>query len=227
MCSVTFHPLEEGFRLAMNRDEQRDREVALSPKLFDSTGQRYEAPHEKNGGTWIAHDREGNAWCLMNWYEMTQPALSKRISRGIVIPRIVGGESLDSLPLESMAPFRLIAFSASDSTIVEWRWDGDRLEEVKHDWAPFTTASSGWNEPEVARSRKTIWEDWLSRPDVGTRQWLLKLHQSHEPEEGAHSFCMHRDDAASVSCTLIEWRSGSAGEMSYLAGQPCEVTPTS
>jgi len=119
-----------------------------------------------------------------------------------------------------MAPFRIFSFDSSGKLIMEWRWDGMALEERSHEWAPFVTASSGWDEPIVSESRRQVWDRWIKREDAGTVKWLKELHSSHEPKEGACSFCMHREDAASVSLTLIECIKGRSA-LNYFHGQPC------
>ena len=40
MCTVSIIPGDNGFRLACNRDERRDRAVALTPRAFALAGRR-------------------------------------------------------------------------------------------------------------------------------------------------------------------------------------------
>ena len=60
-----------------------------------------------------------------------------------------------------------------------------------------------------------------AEPDAGTLPWVKRLHSSHDPEPGAYSVCMHRDDAVTVSMTLVEV-SGDTATMRYHDGSPCQ-----
>ena len=55
---------------------------------------------------------------------------------------------------------------------------------------------------------------------------FLFFHRSHRPERGAHSPCMHRDDARTVSLTGVRV-TASAISMTYADGPPCstELSP--
>ena len=53
MCSITFLPREDGFVLAMNRDERVSRMSALPPEVLERDGVLALYPRELSGGTWI------------------------------------------------------------------------------------------------------------------------------------------------------------------------------
>jgi hypothetical protein len=53
---------------------------------------------------------------------------------------------------------------------------------------------------------------------------LRRLHCSHQPERGAFSVCMHRDDAETVSYTeIIAGQDGA--RMRHAAGALCKERP--
>src|SRR6266702_5567457 len=67
MCTLTFIPTEDGYLVAMNRDELRSRPPALLPDVFEKHGVEMTYPRERSGGTWIACNGHGNLLALLNW----------------------------------------------------------------------------------------------------------------------------------------------------------------
>jgi len=124
------------------------------------------------------------------------------------------------LPLDRINPFRLIAASAREKRLREWRWDGKVLSCRKFRWSRRHWFSSGYNEPLVARKRAVVARGLA--PSTPAR--LRKLHAAHLPERGPFSPCMHREDAATVSYTEIAV-SKSGAQMRYMAGPPCRKAP--
>ena len=128
------------------------------------------------------------------------------VSRGIIVPHLLAadgigdiGAMLADLPLRRINPFRLIAASAGEKRLREWRWDGARLSCSNFRWARRHWFSSGYDEPLVARTRAAVTQ---GVPAL-TPARLRRLHAAHVPERGAFSFCMHREDAETVSYTEI------------------------
>jgi hypothetical protein len=222
MCTVSFLPIESGFALAMNRDEKKLRVKGEKPRR-QRTG-RYLAlhPSEPGGGTWIGINHRGLALALINWHAQKLNE-NAEISRGIVVPHLLGAENLTraaalfaSLPLGCINPFRLIAVSLSERRLQEWRWDGSHLDLSQKTWARGHWFSSGHDEAGVAKARARI-----AGRTKGTVSHLRRLHRSHQPERGAFSVCMHRDDAETVSYTEI--LAGARGaQMRHAAGALCK-----
>jgi hypothetical protein len=204
MCTVSFLPMEQGFALAMNRDEKKSRVAGEKPRK-QRTGRHFSLhPSEPGGGTWIGINQGGLALALINWHAQ-KPNEHARFSRGIVVPHLLAAENLEraaklfaSLPLEHLNPFRLIAVSRSERALMEGRWDGHCLDLSQKAWARAHWFSSGLDEMGVTRARAKI-ADWTN----GTLSHLRRLHGSHQPERGAFSVCMHRDDAETVSYTEV------------------------
>ncbi len=229
MCTVTFWPTTSGFRVGMNRDEQRSRPPALGPGRHESRGISAIHPAETSGGTWCSVNDRGVGLTLINWYSVTARPPEPVTSRGEII---VGarsdetsgevGRSLSRLPLKAISPFRLIGFFPKQKTATEWRWNLVELEELQHDWSPRQWISSGWNEPEAQRSRGKVFEALRSAPDAGSISWIRRLHGSHSPEEGPFSTCMHRADAVTVSYTEIEV-DHQTGLLRYWRDCPCRL----
>src|SRR5689334_409223 len=142
MCTVSFLPGPRGFFLAMNRDEQKLRPRALPPKRQKKGGRDALYPSEKSGGTWIGVNDAALTFALISWYAKPQRDRSLCLSRGIVIPHLLaaGGmkevsEHMAAFDLPRFNPFRLIAISACERKIREWRWDGTALTSKRHAWA--------------------------------------------------------------------------------------------
>ena len=105
------------FRLVANRDEQRSRPGALPPRLTRHERLDVLAPVDPlGGGTWIAASSAGLVFVLLNEYSPAASADRAGLrSRGLVIPTLVGSESLgavqeraSNLDPESFLPFRLL-----------------------------------------------------------------------------------------------------------------------
>lgn len=209
----------------MNRDEQVSRPRALAPR-HHWTGTRASLyPSEAGGGTWVGTNDAGLTLALINWYAKPQRDRSLCVSRGIIIPHLLAAENLAEvaamfadLPMGKINPFRLIAASAKEHYLREWRWDGKALTCKRFGWARRHWFSSGYDEALVNKKRAAVVRG-AAKSSV-TPAWLRKLHQSHAPEQGPFSICMHRADAKSVSYTeIVAAKSGTT--MRYAAGSPC------
>src|SRR5712691_10277431 len=90
MCTISFVPTARGFRLAMNRDEKRARVAALPPAVVRLGDHRAIMPREPAGGTWLAVDDAGLCRALINWHTIEREPPAKIVSRGQIIPRLIG-----------------------------------------------------------------------------------------------------------------------------------------
>jgi len=233
MCTVTFLPGRKGYRLGMNRDEKLTRAKGLPPQPITESGRSFLAPTELGGGTWIGLNDHGACLALINWYSVSRHATGKTVSRGKIIPaawHAADGEAVDvalaQLPLKRINPFRLIGVFPASRVIIEWRWDLKRLTPVPHSWRAQQWISSGFDEPTAQRIRSRTFAVARRQKKFGSLEWLRRLHRSHTPSPGPFSTCMHRADAATVSCTEISV-SQRVGALWYHAGAPCGTTPDS
>ena len=204
MCTVSFLPTPSGFALAMNRDEKKSRVPGEKPRKTRTGRTLSLHPQEPGGGTWVGINRHGLALALINWH--AQPLNeSAQCSRGIIVPHLLAAKNLScatslfaTLPLAHINPFRLIAVSLAQRAVAEWRWNGNCLNLSQKSWSRAHWFSSGLDEAGVAKARAKI-----AHRTHGTLSHLRRLHGSHQPERGAFSVCMHRDDAETVSYTEI------------------------
>lgn len=213
MCSLTFWPRRDGFRLAMNRDEQRRRIPGRPPECFQVGQRRILHPTEPGGGTWISLNDHGVVFALLNAYSIetqSTPDAGFR-SRGAIILALRDAVACDeasarlqALNLRSTRPFRLFGFFDRGRQIQEWTWNAATVSLARHRSVPAAWHSSGYQEPEAQRLRGETVRSRLQDPDAGTLEWLRRLHGSHAPVCGPFSICMHREDAATVSYSEVE-----------------------
>jgi hypothetical protein len=227
MCTVSFLPTRWGFMLAMNRDEKKSRPRARAPRRHRSGSHAALYPSETGGGTWIGVNDAGLTLALINWYAKPQRDRALCISRGVIIPRLLGcetiedaGTALADLPLSRINPFRLMVVSLRERALREWRWDGEVLECRRQGWKRRHWFSSGLDEAGANRKRAAMVREAARNKTAETPAWLRGLHRAHQPEKGAYSICMHREDAQSVSYTEIVG-DGQGAVMRYAAGSPC------
>ena len=226
MCTLSFIPRENGYLLAMNRDERLTREPALLPALFEINGTRAVFPHESSGGTWIGVNDRGLALALLN-QNLNSHAAEKKKSRGMVVRELLSGSSardvrssIERLDLSGTLPFRLFAFVRGEQAILEWSWDGSKLQTRTFPWEHGHWFSSGVGDATATHERGAVCRAAWRQRRSGTLMWLRQLHRSHRPKRGAFSICVHRDDAETVSYTEISCAKGSL-ELRYHPGSPC------
>ena len=227
MCTLSFIPTNDGYVVAMNRDEKLSRPAASAPVVQEIDGVQAMYPLDVEGGTWIAASANGTTWALLN----RNSKLDKRArSRGEIILSALRSNDvssevseLDSQLLNQVLPFRLIRFSLVSHSVIEWVWDGHRCTSIVHPWESNHWFSSGESDELASAIRgKTVlgFQGGAGRESL---EWLRELHRSHEPERGAFSICVHRADARTVSYAEISV-SNERVSMSYVDGSPCEST---
>src|SRR5262245_25767634 len=241
MCTVSFLPRPEGFYLAMNRDEKRDRFAALPPDVVQLESHRAIFPREPTGGTWISVNDAGICLALINWHRIQREPNNGALSRGEVVRRLAAKSSSDEiaaavkkLPLRKLRPFRLIAVAPREKRVTEWRWNLQRLTRHDHEWQRQHWFSSGFDERRVEVERQRVCDGAVTGgadPGSGAARtgvsaagynlvWLRQLHRSHAPKRGPFSICMHRSDASTVSYSEITVSSRRA-MMRYKPGPSC------
>jgi len=228
MCTVTFLPRSAGYVLAMNRDEQKSRPVALPPAVFRERGQLALHPSEPSGGTWISLNDEGVGLALINWFTIPKIRGNRITSRGEVIRVLRSVRSPDELdefllrlPLQEMNGFRLIACFPSGKILAELGWNRRALSRRSFRWEMRQWVSSGYDELGATRVRGRNFRRAQLQKSTGTREWLRRIHRSHWPESGAYSICMHRADARTVSYTELEVTRRQC-RILYADGPPCQ-----
>jgi uncharacterized protein with NRDE domain len=229
MCTVSWAATAEGYELLCNRDERRTRKAAHAPTVRTSRGVRFLAPTDTEaGGTWIAANEYGLTLCLLNRYsEGESQAAGEFRSRGLLLPDLMSlrdpAEVMRAVAgggLSQFRPFTLLAL-APGATPAAACWTGHRLlfsDDGDDSLMPLT--SSSFNTAEVVRARRELFQRMAADSSNRPTEVLTRFHQSHEPELGPFSVCMHRPDASTVSFSRVKVNNGSV-EFYYQPGPPC------
>ena len=85
MCTVSFLPSADGFRLAMNRDEKRVRAIAQPPRVVKVGHRSAILPREPTGGSWISLNDAGVCLALINWHTIEREPRGVASSRGQIV----------------------------------------------------------------------------------------------------------------------------------------------
>ncbi|MFT2110696.1 NRDE family protein [Marinomonas sp. 2405UD68-3] len=228
MCTISWLYNHQGYQIFFNRDEQRRREKAHPPEVFQSklNNSHYIMPVDPQGnGSWMGVTSDGVSICLLNYYQGNLPK-GQLTSRGMLVRNLLELTSykkveqyLNTMDCMQYAPFTLLIFSRSKSHPLSVCWDGQTTLKNIQATSPFT--SSGVDFPSVSNHRQESYAKLLKHNN-GTvdDHLLLKLHRSHLPERSMNSVCMHRGDAKTVSLSHIKIDQHQA-DYTYWDGSPC------
>lgn len=195
-------------RLAFNRDESHNRAIGLRPQLREFAGHKALLPIDpQSGGTWLGVNDCGVALAILN-VNLAEPCTRQPThSRGQLIPRLLGmtsaraaTEAAGALDLTAYVPFRLVAVSAT--TCFSLRWDGSAAERQSHqpsDW-PLLYTSSGLGDHIVEPPRRAVFHTVEDAPSQDA------FHDFSWAQDTPRSVRMYREDARTVSRTVIVWK---------------------
>jgi Transport and Golgi organisation 2 len=130
MCTVTYIPCNNGYYLSSNRDENKNRPLALLPVMYNINETNLIFPKDtKAGGTWIVLKENGDSLCLLNG-AVVNVALNylHTTSRGKIVLKIATSNSMidefKKIDLHYTAPFTLVLIQ--NLILIECRWDGQK-----------------------------------------------------------------------------------------------------
>lgn len=236
MCTLTWFREPDGYQVFFNRDERRARKPAIPAAIRGEASRHFIAPLDGDfGGSWIAVNDCGMSFCLLNGYagpadECPEPP-DRYTSRGLLLTALVDAGSarevsqrLERRELQRFRSFLLVAFSADGNGRLS-TWRGGRLAEEPLTDAHLPIISSSFDTEAVRRSRRALFQEFRQRgDDAGERHFAF--HESHRPQRGPHSPCMHRPDARTVSFSRIRV-SRRRICFDYSPHSPCEGRPES
>ena len=198
--------------------------MAEMPNQVEFQGTRILMPRDpQGGGTWAAVNEWGLTLTLLNDYsfEPKEPR-GGWTSRGLLVRDLSAAKTiadllvgLSSHTLAHYRPFQLLVLSDGKAAI--FHWDGQRLQRPKPH-APLS--SSGFDSEAALTARRTLLQSLFIEERRDWARVLPKFHQSHLPERGPLSPCMHRPEAVTVSSSWIEVTRDEV-RYSYAAGPPC------
>lgn len=231
MCTLSWAPLPGGYALAMNRDERRSRSRGLPPeRTLVQTVPLLMPTDPDAGGTWVSVNARGMSLALLNRYEESpQDPAGTFTSRGLLIrdmawmadPEEIRRE-LESRPLMSYRPFTLAGLARGGVPRL-FDWDGRHLTGSAVTEPGLVRASSGSNQVEAERVRGALFQAAAAEPGGLTAARLERLHRSHLPQRGPVSICMHREEAVTVSLSLVTVIEKQIS-IFYVDGSPGETT---
>jgi hypothetical protein len=233
MCTVSIIPLPEpgGYRLMTNRDEHRERAEALPPRWHEvrrgeGASRALWPTDAAAGGTWVASSEHGLTLTLLNLNLRSEagesPARFGGVSRGLVIPRLIGcgtpeeaAEALGAMDVREFLPFRLIAVGpgvpggrdGGRARIVECRSDGRSVAVARHDGSPICFVSSGLGD-RLVEPRLGLFERMVVARGA-TAEAQDEFHAHVWPDRPQVSVMMSRTDARTVSVCRVEARPGT------------------
>ncbi len=231
MCTMTIIPLNDGFRVAFNRDESRKRPIAFPPRLVQCGRHTAAMPIDARSlGTWIAVNDAGIVMGILNRnIGLTRGSRDPNVpSRGTIIPLLAACETLNEARRTALAlcdrpfaPFRLIFSDYVFAVEFVSEPTGVNIREYLLT-SPVMFTSSGLGDDLVEPPRRKLFatsftkaENWPSEQDA--------FHRHSWPDRRDLSVCMSREDASTVSLTTITVR-GKSSVMTYHPGPPDEVS---
>lgn len=149
-------------------------------------------------------------------------------SRGLLLTSLmdcksteVVSERLRREALEQYRPFILLSFEIHGCfSMTEWNGVVLKFRPLAKEDLPVTSSSFSTNAVILARKENFA---KLAQPQSKLdRELLINFHRSHMPERGAHSVCMHREDAETVSFTHVLMTNTEA-EIRYCSAAPCRA----
>ena len=210
MCTVSIVPLEGGFRLACNRDEQLNRPRAMPPQVRSIDPVRAVWPLDPlTDGTWIGVNEVGLTGCLLNRHAAGQPSSSRRvISRGAIIPSLLHAQNLRSavsmalsLRAASFQPFTLLLLQRG--TLARVTSDSDSLRvQIGVLERPMMFTSSSLGDERVLAPRRALFARMVasSAYPLAAQSAFHDHAWRHRPEISVR---MRRADAATLCQTSI------------------------
>ena len=217
MCTVSIAPLDAGFRLVCNRDELLTRPQAEFPAVHALGATTAIWPRDpEGGGTWIAVNDAGLAFVLLNRAAHTQSA-KVFASRGLVIPDLSSATSLQAaingamrLPAEAFQEFMLLIVDCRRLAVVTNTGDRLWLEGPRARQMPVMFTSSALGDHIARAPRQALFSSMV----IGGTRLLedqASFHRHKWPDRPEISIEMAREDAATVSRTVVDVHRGSIG----------------
>jgi uncharacterized protein with NRDE domain len=230
MCTASWLPGTDGYFLCFNRDESRSRLPGRPPSLGMANGLRVVAPSDGNhGGTWIGVNEAGLTVAVANRYQVPRPPVPlDRISRGLLVMELLGLRSLRDLEralsdrrLQRYEPFTLLGLERGAPAHL-WNWNGETLAVSRQEEPGLLLASSAADQEAAAAARRDTFAQAAALGPLDPKA-LAAIHASHRPVRGPLSVCMHREEASTVSFSMVTAGRGRIS-LAHANGPPC-VTP--
>lgn len=177
-------------------------------------------------GTWVGVNQHGVAATLLNRYaDAADLPTPGTVSRGLLVHSVLMARSAPELidrvrraSLGRHQPFTIVAIDSRHRCLIG-DWDAREFEVDRGPEVGLVRTSSGRDQAEAERSRAAAFAD-LAKDQRPSAALLAAFHRGHWPARGPFSVCMHREEAATRSLTVVRLRPTRA-TMWYWDGPPC------
>ncbi|MBS3912988.1 MAG: NRDE family protein [Bacteroidetes bacterium] len=186
MCTVSYIPLESGFVLTSNRDENPFRDT-LEPFEYQLNDKIVTFPKDKiAGGTWIAHDQKGRTACLLNggFIKHKRKTAYKR-SRGFVVLDVYNYDTnlefIMCVNLNGFEPFTFVLVEPGiRMQLISFVWDGKRkYARLLNSDQPYLWSSSTLYNQDVHDDRVKAFMKWIEVNSQITPHSILDYHKDN------------------------------------------------
>ncbi len=212
MCTVLYIPLENGFIMSSNRDENPLRPPASLPMKLSSDSLRYLCPVDaKAGGTWIGINSNDDILIVLNGGYETHPFDVYGKSRGLIVSELlsksVSLSDWNKIELDGIEPFTMVV--KTKKSLQEWVWDGQVKYQV--DYAldkPAIWSSSTLYTKEMKEDRKEYFLNWWNNVEEKSTESVLNLLESNP--DTVNGYVMNRQGRVqTLSIAIIEQKESS------------------
>jgi hypothetical protein len=199
MCTVSYFRNGEQIIVTSNRDEHKDRPMALAPiqEILENLTLFY-PKDPKGNGTWFCVKSDGSVLVLMNGAEKKHIQESYyRKSRGLILLELSKKEKFLNawleIDLENIEPFTLIA--VFNDSLWQLRWNGLDKNSLELDaLKPHIWSSSTLYEEEANQRRKSWFVDFLDgKKGEVEPQDLWKFHTETKKEDSENGLLISRE----------------------------------
>ena len=203
MCTVSYIPLQNGYILTSNRDENPLRGTKTPQKQQLGNGETILAPIDKRKrGTWIATNTRNKTACLLNGaYKKHEHVPPYKRSRGHYVIEAFTYDTFskfaEEADLYNIEPFTLVFIE--DGKLQLLVWDGNEKHySVLNEKQPHIWSSSTLYSKEEHREKEFFFRNALGKSDPDEMR-LLKIHGLEEKTP----FILERPHVKTVSIAQI------------------------
>lgn len=169
MCTALLYRDSQTFSVFMNRDERRDRDPEVPPRLIVSSPCRAYPSDGSRGGTWIGINDLGVIAFLLNAYSLEDEPVStddQTPSRGQIIPTLLQQDYAKAVAWldQTFDPQRYPSFTLVIAGLDEARSYTWLADQWSHQLQPLgwqLFSSSSWNQSAVLKWRQAKYQQWL------------------------------------------------------------------
>ena len=203
MCTVSYVPLEKGYVLTSNRDENPTRQTKLPNKISLKNGTTIYSPIDVlKGGSWIAMDKAGRTACLLNGgFVKHEPKPSYRKSRGkFVLDAFEASNFTDyalSVFLDDIEPLTLVLIEPNNIQLLVWDGIRKHISQLPSNAPHLWSSSTLYSANEHAKKKAYFLEEISGNEN--NIKLILRIHGKDQ----ATPFTLRHPRLRTVSITQV------------------------